>query len=121
MSDVIKEMELFRDKVKEIRKLDIIRVLEKASISEPVEEIKLIYEMFMYQVEIKKGLFIKIIFDLTKISDLYHTKLEFTDENYGFDKYSINMYECVNKDIVKCALELHEAILSILNRKGNNE
>ena len=121
MSDIVNKIELFKNRIKEIYELDIIKRLKQASISEPKEEIKYIYEMFMYTVEIKKGLFIKIIFDLTKISDLYHTTLEFTDENYGFDKYSINIHECIDKDIVKCALELHEAILSILNSKGNNE
>jgi len=121
MSDIVNKMELFKNRIKEIYELDIIKRLKQVSISEPEEEIKYIYEMFMYTVEIKKGLFIKIIFDLTRISDLYHTKLEFIDEEYKFDKYSINIHECINKDIIKCALELHETILNILNRKEDKD
>jgi len=118
MSDIINKLELFKNRVEEISNLEIIRVLKKASISEPEEEIRYSYARFIYKVEIKEGLFIRILFDLSNIHDLYHTKLEFIDENYGFDKYDINIHECTNRDIVKCALKLHKTILNILNKKG---
>jgi len=117
MADISNKLEVFKDKVNEISNLEIVKVLDEASISEPEKSIDIYQEVLFYEVEIKEGLFIKILFKLSDINHLYHTKLEFTDENYGFDKYNINIHECVDKNIVKCALKLHETILNILNKK----
>jgi len=116
MVDILSKMKLFNNKVIKIFNLNILNILEEASISKPQKEIDFEHEILFYKVEIKKDLFIKILFNLSDINDLYHTTLEFIDKNYGFDKYSINIHECVYKDIVKCALELHETILNILNK-----
>jgi len=117
MLNLSSKVELLNDNLNKIFNLEIIKKLKQASISEPEEELDLNRGMFMYKVEIKHRLFIQIVFDLLNINDLYHIKLEFIDENYGFDKYSINIHECITKDIVKCALELHKTILNLLNKK----
>ena len=121
MENILNKVELFKDKVDEISNLKIVEILNAASITEPKKVIDIYQEVLFYKVEIKKGLFIKILFKLSDIYHLYHTTLEFTDENYGFDKYNINIHECIDKDIIKCALELHETILNILNRKEDKD
>ena len=117
MLNLSSKVELLSNNLNAIFNLEIIKNLKEISISEPEEEIDLNAEIFIYKVEIKHGLFIQIVFKLSDINDLYHTKLIFIDENYGFDKYNINIHECINRNIVKCALELHETILNILNEK----
>jgi len=116
MLNLSSQVELLNNNLNEIFNLEVVKILKQASIKEPLEEIDLNAEIFTYTVTLKQDLFIQITFDLLNINDLYHTKLVFIDENYKFDKYSINIHEFVGKDIVEHALKLHETILNILEK-----